>query len=126
MRATPAEAAGGPRSARPAAARDHLASGESERGFALARRSLADEPAGRARADVLALLGDLEAQAGELEAAAAHRREALLASPTATLPCQSRLHEQLAYVVRITESLDVAVAHAREALRLAEQVADDP
>jgi DNA-binding CsgD family transcriptional regulator len=107
-----------------AAARDHLASGESERGFALARALLADEPAGGARADVLALLGDLEGQAGELEAAAAHRREALRAAEGDPARA-SRLHEQLAYVVRITESLDVAVAHGREALRLAEQVADD-
>ena len=107
-----------------AAARDHLASGDSERAFALARGLLAGEPTGRARAEVLALLGDLEADAGELDAAADDRREAL-GHCDGDLALQSRLHEQLAYVVRITESLGVAVTHAREALRLAEHVADD-
>jgi len=124
MRATPAEQAEERGRRARAAARDHLASGESERGFALARALLADGPAGRARADVLALLGDLEAQAGELEVAVERRREALWAAD-GDLALQSRLHEQLAYVVRITESLVVAVTHAQEALRLAERVADD-
>ena len=124
MRATPAERAEDRTRRALAAARDHLASGESERGFALARALLADEPAGPARADVLALLADLEAEAGELEVAAEHRRAALRAA-AGDLVRQSRLHEQLAYVLRITESLDIAVTHAREGLQLAEQVADD-
>ncbi|HTE72555.1 MAG TPA: tetratricopeptide repeat protein [Actinomycetes bacterium] len=124
MRATPAEQREERGRRARAAARDHLASGESERGFALARALLTDEPAGRQRADVLALLGDLEGENGALETAAEHRRAALVAAE-GDAARQSRLHEQLAYVVRITESLDVAVAHAREALRLAEEVADD-
>jgi DNA-binding CsgD family transcriptional regulator len=122
--ATPAEeAADRGRRAR-AAARDHLASGDAERGFALARTLVSDEPAGRARAEALALLGDLEALAGDLPAAVDHRREALRTCD-GDRALESRLNEQLAYVLRITETLDVAVAHARESLRLAEQVGDD-
>jgi DNA-binding CsgD family transcriptional regulator len=106
-----------------AAARDHLSAGSSARALALARELVAHAPAGRQLAEALGLLADLEELSGESLAADEHRREAL--DEAAGAPrLQSWLHEQLALGLRITETLGAALPHARDAVRLAEQVGD--
>ena len=106
------------------AARDHLAAGSAERGFLLARELLEQASPGRPRAEALALLGDLESRAGAMPTAVEHLREALCESdgdPELELP----IHELLAHSLRVTEGLAVAEEHAREAVRLGEQLGDD-
>ena len=106
------------------AAKDHLAAGSAERGFVLARELLEQATPGRPRAEALALLGDLEGRAGAMPTAVEHLREALRESdgdPELELP----IHELLAHDTRITEGLPVAEKHAREAVRLGEQLGDD-
>ncbi len=106
------------------AARDHLAAGSAERGFVLARELLEQAGPGRPRAEALALLGDLEGRAGAIPIAVEYLRQALLESdgdPELELP----IHEVLAHNTRVTEGLPVAEKHAREAVRLGEQLGDD-
>ena len=106
------------------AAKDHLAAGSAERGFVLSRELLEQAGPGRPRAEALALLGDLESRAGAMPTAVEHLREALRESdgaPELELP----IHELLAHSLRVTEGLSVAEEHAREGVRLGEQLGDD-
>ncbi len=106
------------------AARDHLAAGLAERGFVLARELLADASPGPARAEALALLGDLESAAGEIRTAVEYLREALCES-RGRPELELRIHERIAQNTRISEGLAVAEKHAREAVRLGEQLGDN-
>jgi DNA-binding CsgD family transcriptional regulator len=106
------------------AAKDHLAAGSAERGFVLAGELLGHASRGRPRAEALALLGDLEGRAGAMSAAVEHLREALRESD-GDPELELAIHELLAHGTRITEGLTVAEAHAREAVRLGDQLGDD-
>jgi len=105
-------------------ARDHLAAGSTDRSVLLARELLEQASPGRARAEALALLGDLEGIAGEVQKAIEYHREALRESD-GTPDLELLIHEQLALNTRISEGLVVAEKHAREAVRLGEQLGDD-
>jgi DNA-binding CsgD family transcriptional regulator len=110
------------------AAQNHLAAGSAERAFSLARRLLGEAPHGRRRAEVLLLLGELEASAGSMlasvEALREARREALREAAGAP-ELELAIHEQLAMGTRITEGTYVAAAHGRAAVELAERLGDD-
>jgi DNA-binding CsgD family transcriptional regulator len=109
------------------AAKDHLAAGSAERGFALARELLEDASPGRARGEALALLGYLESWTGVrtgIRTAVEHFRKALRESD---LPAELELelHAYLALLTASTEGLTVGEEHAREAVRLGERLGDD-
>jgi DNA-binding CsgD family transcriptional regulator len=106
------------------AAKDHLSAGSAERGFVLARALLARARPGRPRAEALALLGELEGRAGAMTTAVEHLREALRESD-GDPELELQIHELLAHDTRVTEGLAVAEAHAREAVRLGDQLGDD-
>ncbi len=106
------------------AAKDHLAAGSAERGFVLTRELLEQARPGRPRAEALALLGDLESRAGAMPTAVEHLREALRESD-GDPELELQIHEVLAHSLRVTEGLAVAEEHAREAVRLGEQLGDD-
>ncbi|MCP9486816.1 MAG: AAA family ATPase [Gaiellaceae bacterium MAG52_C11] len=123
-RATPPDAEDDRRRRVVRSARDYLAAGLAERGFVLAHELLEHASPGPARAEALALLGDLEDVAGEIQAAVEYIREALRESggrPELAL----LIHERLALTTRVSEELVVAEKHAREAVRLGEQLGDD-
>lgn len=106
------------------AARDHLAAGSAERAFVLGRELLEQASPGPARAEALALLGELEGMAGEIKPSVEYLREALRESDV-PLELELELHVNLALGTRISEGLAVAERHAREALRLAEPLGSD-
>ena len=106
------------------AAKDHLAAGSAERGFVLSRVLLEQAGPGRPRAEALALLGELESRAGAMPTAVELLREALHESD-GDPELELAIHEVLAHGLRVTEGLAGAEAHAREAVRLGEQLGDD-
>ena len=106
------------------AARDHLAAGSAERAFALARESRTAARPGRPRAEALLLLGELETVAGTMHAAVEHLRDALREARGCP-DLEAAIHGVLAFDTRISEGLDVAEQHGREAVRLAAQLGDD-
>ncbi len=106
------------------AARDHAAAGSAERAFVFARELLEQASPGRARADALVLLGDLEGLAGEMQTTVEYFREALRESDGQP-ELDVLIHQNLSSSTRITEGLAVAEMHAREAVRLSEELGRD-
>jgi DNA-binding CsgD family transcriptional regulator len=103
-----------------AAARAHLAAGESRRARALAEDLLAGAAPGRERADALILLTDV----GDREDWCDPLREALCEA--ADHPAlQALIHQRLGWEVIFTEGLRAAERHARASLELAERLDDD-
>jgi DNA-binding CsgD family transcriptional regulator len=90
----------------------------------LSRELLEQAGPGRPRAEALALLGDLESRAGAMPTAVEHLRDALRESD-GDPELELAIHELLAHSLRVTEGLAVAEEHAREAVRIGEQLGDD-
>ena len=123
-RRTPAEAADGRRRRLLQAARDHVASGTPEKARALGREVLEHAATGLARAQALALLGEVQVKVGKPRMAVTLLREAL-AEEHDDRELKIVLHGLLAWQLQNTEGLSLAEDHARAAVRLAEGV-DEP
>jgi DNA-binding CsgD family transcriptional regulator len=109
------------------AAKDHLAAGSAERGFVLASELREVASPGRARAETLALVGELESWAAArtgIHTAVEHFRKALR-EPDLPTELELVLHAYLALLTANTEGLMVGEEHAREAVRLGERLGDD-
>ena len=105
-----------------AAGRAQLAAGEAGRARLLAEALETERLHGPPRAEVLLFLAELEP--GRLRERIALRRDAL--AETALEPAaQALMHQRLALETRFTEGLAPALRHARAAVELARQVADD-
>jgi DNA-binding CsgD family transcriptional regulator len=100
----------------------HNATGEPERARALADELVALAEPGPQRAEALALAAEVEGH--YIRRAIDLQREAL-AEPGAQLALRASLHQQLSLNTRFREGLDVAEAHARAAVELAEEIGDD-
>jgi DNA-binding CsgD family transcriptional regulator len=109
------------------AAKDHLAAGSAERGFVLASELREVASPGRARAETLALVGELESWAAArtgIHTAVEQFRKALR-EPDLPTELELVLHAYLALLTANTEGLMVGEEHAREAVRLGERLGDD-
>ncbi|HET6643664.1 MAG TPA: LuxR C-terminal-related transcriptional regulator, partial [Gaiellaceae bacterium] len=109
------------------AAKDHLAAGSAERGFVLAGELLVGASPGPARAETLALVGELECWAGArtgIRTAIEHFRKALH-EPDLPTELELELHLFLAILTGNAEGLMVGEEHAREAVRLGDHLGDD-
>jgi DNA-binding CsgD family transcriptional regulator len=124
VRATPPELENDRRRRALGAARDHFTGGAVDRAAPLARAELARAAPGRARAEALLLLAAIETNVGTVERAVEHGRAAL-AEAAGVPELELVAHQQLAYDTRIVDGLHVAERHAREAVRLSEQLGSD-
>jgi DNA-binding CsgD family transcriptional regulator len=123
-RRTPAEAADDGRRRLLQAARDHVASGTPDKARALGQEVLAHAATGLARAQALALLGEVQVKVGKPRMAVTLLRDAL-AEEHDDGELKIVLHGLLAWQLQNTEGLSLAERHARAAVRLAEGV-DEP
>ncbi len=122
VRLTPPDAPEDARRRLIAAARAHLAAGDSGRARILAGDLVATAPPGAARAEALLLSAELETD--DLRHAIPLLREALLEA--AERPAlQVAIHQQLSLRVRFSEGLAAAELHARAAVDLADALGDD-
>jgi DNA-binding CsgD family transcriptional regulator len=125
VRLTPSDAKADRRRRMIALPRAHLRAGDVRRARTLARELVAATPPGQVRAEALVVLSHVERAAGAgYERAIALRREALR-EPELSVRLQAELHQWLGDMVRMTDGLAVAEAHARTALELAEELDDD-
>ncbi len=122
LRLTPADAFEEEHRRTIAAGRAHMAAGEAERarrlGQELEERSLEGAP----RAEALDFLSDLEHS--RMPERIALRRQALR-QPSLPLELRLAIHLRLALETRFTEGVPAALAHARQALELAEELGED-
>jgi DNA-binding NarL/FixJ family response regulator len=105
-----------------AAARDHVASGATDRALALAQDALERAASPLARAEALALLSEIHARAGGAggaRAAVAYGREAL-AQRSGRPEVELLVHEVLSSSLLQTEGATAAETHALAAVELAE------
>ena len=122
VRLTPPDAPEDARRRLIAAARAHLAAGDSQRARVLAGDLVATAPPGAARADALLLSAELETD--DLQHTLPLLREAL--AEAADVPAlQVAIHQQLSLRVRFSEGLAAAELHAQAAVQLAEGLGDD-
>jgi DNA-binding CsgD family transcriptional regulator len=125
VRLTPADAEAILQRRKLALVRAHVRAGDGRRAFILARKLVAAAPAGQIRAEALIALSEVEyATGGSYERAIVLRREALRETGL-SVRTQAELQQWLGDMVRLTDGLEVAEAHARTALRLAEELDDD-
>jgi DNA-binding CsgD family transcriptional regulator len=106
------------------AARDHLSAGNSGRVRALAQQVLREAPPGRARAEALMLLAELEGQRG-MSARAAGLLRAALGEVDGAPDLAALLECHLAESLRLSEGTAAAVRQARRAVELAKRVDHD-
>ena len=104
-----------------AAARAHLAAGEVERARKLASDLVARAPAGAERAEALVLMAQVES---EEPGRVIPLLEDALREAVALPALRASIHQKLSLIVRFTEGLAAAEAHARASVELADQLGD--
>jgi DNA-binding CsgD family transcriptional regulator len=104
-------------------ARDHIMAGDAARAAALARELLAQAPPGPLQAEALALLGELDLYSGNTANGIA-RLERALEEAADTPALQARIHEQLAFAVRLNRDVAAGEDHVNRLVELAEQLGD--
>ena len=104
-----------------AAARAHLAAGEVERARELASDLVARAPAGAERAEALVLMAQVES---EEPGRVIPLLQDALREAVALPALRASIHQKLSLIVRFTEGLAAAEAHARASVELADELGD--